>query len=1760
MTDMATGLFDRLPGAVFVDLEVDANGEVRKAGVVARDWREEGGRKDVGRLLDDLESRLTEDSILCGHNILDHDLPILRERYPALCRIHSAAALDSLFLSPLAFPKKPYHALVKNKQLLSEANQPLSDCVASAQVLADVIAEFERQAQSDPTPLRLFYACLVDSALPAAGSSGLKRLFASLGIDPIEFAADSTRILFEKRCADQVCPNHLRSILERAADDPDIRTAMAYLTAWIPFSGSDSVLPPWVTARFSALRTCLRDLRRSPCGDSECSYCGTTHDPDEQLRRWFGFDSFRSEPCLPGNPHLSLQRELVRVGMNGESTLGILPTGGGKSLCFQLPALYRYNATGALTIVISPLQALMKDQVENLLRRTGQTSTAALYGLLTHAERKVLLDEIALGSIGLLYVSPEQLRNTSFRNAIKNREIECWVYDEAHCLSKWGHDFRPDYLYAARFVRELAEEQGTGIPAVCCVTATAKRDVQEEVVQHMKDVLGLDLTVLDGGAERTNLSYQVEEAVQGTKEERIHEILTGTIGHPDGAGAAVVFCATRRSSERTAEALQRRGWAAEAFHAGLEADRKKTVFEAFIENKCRVIVATNAFGMGVDKPDIRVVIHAEAPGSLENYLQEAGRAGRDGAPAECVLLYDRRDLENQFRLASLNRLNRAEVHSIWRAILKSDRERKGEVVLTAEEILGKAHGIDPKDDIDGTKVRTAIALLEKQDFLKRDENRPLVFQGHPLVKDLDEGRRKIESLAIEPDTKALWAAYLELFLDVGGKDSCGLAPFVEHPLTGPAIQKAEAGTHSRVRPYRFVVDTLNDMAAPAAALIRKGFQFSAWLNTAPNNNAGHKLRKLIAAENAFFNLLRELEPDAEGSIHCRIPAINQALADAGKPACTVEMLADLLGQWERDPRQLHRRQPNVQLRRRSRDLFAVELLTSWEEVGASLRCRHGHLQALLSILLDKAPSAAGEALVEFAEHEVTEAFARDLELQADPLTVPGDALLGLLAFAHRMRLLDLQNGKALISSAMTLRLNPEKVKRKRVAGFTEGDFKPLRIFYSERILQIHVVGEYARTATRKIAAHLALIADYFKLGKQEFALRYLTENQELYQIATSIESYREIVDTLNNTEQQRIVAATDSRNLIVLAGPGTGKTRTIVHRCAYLLRVDRVRPQAVMVLCFNRNACLELRQRIRALVDDDTRGLTIATYHGLALRLLGRTFADAVVRENGKLPDFKGILREATRWLKGEADVMGAEPGELREHILRGVEHVLIDEYQDVDADEYAFIRALSGIDTDEDGRRPTLLAVGDDDQSIYGFKGANVAYIEQFCDDYSAHKHLLLENYRSSANIIVAANRLIATNRTRMKMDAPVRVNASRSGDPPGGRMEAADSVLRGRVNCLIVNDAAHQALAVVDAVERLREIDPESGLREFAILARQREQLALVRALLDHRKIPHEPDRGEEDLPPLFRIREIAAWLRHLDHHMDEAWSVARAEAEICEQVGDAGNPWNRLLREIHLEWSADGGRGSQPVPEIRSFFVEGLIERRRNRSFGSGVRLLTVHRAKGLEFQHVCVLDGGWTTRRHGPDSEEERRVYYVGMTRARSTLTVIQREDLGSAFPAEVTGEGVLRHRAPPSECDGCGIWRTRRFEPMTLDHLVLGFAGKYRDEHPIHRSLSALSTGNRVFFRAAGNLLFLCDANNTNIARISSKGINWWGALRDQVEDLRIVAMVERGIDDESDSYRKTIRCHRWLIPICEATLVQAEQSDQQALQLSSDAG
>jgi ATP-dependent DNA helicase RecQ len=339
------------------------------------------------------------------------------------------------------------------------------------------------------------------------------------------------------------------------------------------------------------------------------------------LTRFWGFDTLRP-----------LQRDAVMAVLQGRDSLVVLPTGGGKSLCYQLPPVLRPSGGPALTLVVSPLIALMKDQVDGL--RLAGYPAAALHGGVTTEEALAARRGVERGSIRLLYVSPERLLGEGFLAWLvgisrdPSRGVAAVAVDEAHCISQWGHDFRPEY-------RRLAELRDAlpGVP-MHAYTATATPRVRDDIAAQLRMV---DPAVLVGTFDRPNLTYRVLPRV-GTGEAQVEAILRRHLGE-----AAIVYCISRKQTESMAEALTARGLRAEAYHAGLDSDRRARIQDDFVGEKLDVVVATVAFGMGIDRGDVRVVVHASLPKSVEAYQQETGRAGRDGLPSECVLLYSSAD-------------------------------------------------------------------------------------------------------------------------------------------------------------------------------------------------------------------------------------------------------------------------------------------------------------------------------------------------------------------------------------------------------------------------------------------------------------------------------------------------------------------------------------------------------------------------------------------------------------------------------------------------------------------------------------------------------------------------------------------------------------------------------------------------------------------------------------------------------------------------------------------------------------------------------------------------------------------------------------------------------------------------------------------------------------------------------------------------------------------------------------------------------------
>ncbi len=332
------------------------------------------------------------------------------------------------------------------------------------------------------------------------------------------------------------------------------------------------------------------------------------------LRETYGYPEFR-----PG------QAEVIDAVLKGRDTLAVMPTGGGKSICYQVPALL---VPGSVTLVVSPLLALMKDQVD-ALRRSG-VRASAVNSTLSREEQTEVMRQAQSGELQLLYVAPERFADGQFMTAIRACNLQLIAVDEAHCISQWGHDFRPSYRDLGN-IRERLGDVG-----IVALTATADPKVREDIVQRLKLV---DPVVHVAGFDRPNLRFEtVRVKNQGEKSEAIFERLKAL-----GKESAIIYCGTRKKVEEVTDFLQNRGHRAVRYHAGLDDDQRKKVQEAFARDTVRTIVATNAFGMGIDKPDVRLVIHHDMPGELESYYQEAGRAGRDGEPADCVLYYTPRD-------------------------------------------------------------------------------------------------------------------------------------------------------------------------------------------------------------------------------------------------------------------------------------------------------------------------------------------------------------------------------------------------------------------------------------------------------------------------------------------------------------------------------------------------------------------------------------------------------------------------------------------------------------------------------------------------------------------------------------------------------------------------------------------------------------------------------------------------------------------------------------------------------------------------------------------------------------------------------------------------------------------------------------------------------------------------------------------------------------------------------------------------------------
>jgi ATP-dependent DNA helicase RecQ len=1731
-----------------IDLELGRDGQLTAVGAIRgtdefrRDVR--GART---RALAELDAFAAGAPLLFGHNVLWHDLPWLAEHagHLALLRL---PVVDTLALSAIAFAEHPYHRLVKDYKLVASGrNNPVHDARLAAQVLADAIERLRSLAAANPPFARVLRRLgpLALQALSPQAARGIELVLEHALGAPSAALDDELRQLL----APSACRTAVACLLPVHAQPPERRLALLFAVAWLRVAGlpdapSASIVMPWARRQIAGLAGLLRLLRDTPCSDDACAWCRSVHDPERQLARWFGYAGFRAEPALPDGR--AAQRAIVEAGFADQPLLALLPTGGGKSLCFQLPAIQRYLRRGCLTVVISPLQALMHDQVAGFRQKTGLGCAFALTGALTPPERRDVLDAVRSGPAGIVYVSPEQLRNVSFDKALASREIGAWVFDEAHCLSQWGHDFRPDYLYAARFVREFSERHRVAQAPIVCVTATAKPDVRDEILAHFRDELGQELAVLGSPVARKNLELLVESVTANEKVARLRELLAEQHATAP-AGSAIVYTATRRSAEEVAARLRQAGIDALAFHAGLEAPQKQDVQARFLSGDCRVVCATNAFGMGIDKPDVRLVVHHDVPGSLEAYVQEVGRAGRDGQPARAVLLFAEEDIETQFRLAASSRLDARDLRGILRRVRRlsqpttSSDER--EAVCTPGEILQDdelAARLPPHDRNAPTRVQTAIAWLERGRFLRRDENATTVFQGSPRVKTLEEAEPILAGLDLPAAKAQAWRAILNRLLAADVDEGLRADDFLALPEvlgTVTTWHTAEAG--------RAVLRLLSEMQQ--ARLLTRGVHMTAFVRHGIARSSRDILQESSRLELAVLDLLRAQQPDAsaDDTLPLSLPVLGQELAascagaTADRVRTVLESIADRSGH-------AGLRAPGVHLRFQDREHCTVQLRGSWDGAIATAKRRHAVAGACLSVLLRQVQTArvrGGALLVEFLFEDLQAAIDADLELRSTPARDPAAEIEHALLFLHRIGAIVLHKGLAVFRQAMTLRLPAQQARR----PFTQEDFAPLAAHQAERTVQIHTVHEFARRMLEDRTAGLRLLDDYFGMPAAAFRAAHLAACADDLKRPTTAASYAAIVDGLSR-EQRRIVEAAETRSLLVLAGPGSGKTRVVVHRCAWLVRVRRVPARSILVLCFNRSAALELRRRLRELIGDDARGVLVQTYHGMAARLAGRSPAlllDQRRRESATAENegavFHEILAQAIALL--ETPTTAAATGEhdhdrddVRERLLGGFRHILVDEYQDIDEQQSRLVAAIAGRQLADPDRKLTVLAVGDDDQNIYTWRGSHVRFLRRFEDDYRAERVPLLENYRSTAHILDAANQVIAPHRDRLKAGMPVHVDAARRRQPAGGPLAATDAVGGGRVRVLATS-AVGQPFAVRGELLRLQAVDPQFAWSRCAVLSPRHAPLDPVREVLERAGIPVCVRVDARQAWSLYRLREVQQFLDRVDAAGGEqidAAALARIQADLRAARPRESNL--QLVDELLGAWCEEHGAAAVPRPLVREFVGELLLEQRRERRHGDGVLLGTVHGSKGAEYDHVVVLGDGWRPR--GQDTEDDlRRLCYVAMTRARRSLTLL---DLGrDATPWLATLRGDCVHRADATGPAPGERAPTGRRDLLGMQDVYLAFAGASPGHERIDAAIADLCTGDPLQLLDRPQRLLLADGAGRPVGALSQTASDLWRPRLTAVAGVRVAAILRRQRQDEGDEWQQKLRRQQWFVVLPE---------------------
>ena len=1115
------------------------------------------------------------------------------------------------------------------------------------------------------------------------------------------------------------------------------------------------------------------------------------------------------------------------------------------------------------------------------------------------------------------------LRSKTLEKLLTSRNVVRFVVDEAHCFSSWGQDFRVDYLYIGDFIRKLQEKKRLERPIpVSCFTATAKQKVITDIRDYFRRKLNVELELYASSSARKNLQYSVLYAE--TEEEKYNLLRGLMIGN---SCPTIIYVSRTHKTTELSRKLSMDGLNALPFHGKMDSNDKIANQNAFIANDVQAMVATSAFGMGVDKKDVGMVIHYDISDSLENYVQEAGRAGRDPkTAAKCYVLYSDHDLDKHFILLNQTKVSISEIQQVWKAIKDFTRQRK-KVFCSALEIARQAGWNEEVTEIE-TRVRTAIAALEEAGYVSRGNNAPHVFATGIMVKNMDEARKRIHQSPIFTNEQEKQKAIRIIRSLISSK---GKALATDDDAESRVDYIADRLGMTK----ESVINTVNLMRQEG--ILADSMDMSAYLEHSDN-----KAKQLFEQFAKLEVFLLKVFSQTETAVSYKF--LNE-LAEEGGVSTTVKTIKTLL--YFLSVKAYIRKKENAY-----REMIHVVLCQDLDNTLAKSERRFQICRFILDKLYAESAKITRnqdnqERMVQFSTVSLLKEYTAQLksELFQSSKSFGIEEVEEALLYLSKIGAVKLEGGFLVIYNAMEVsRLKEMKYR------YNKEDYRMLDEFYKQKRQQIHIVGEYANMKVRDYDAALQYVQDYFQMDYKKFISKYF-EGERKSEIERNVTpgKFRQLFGELSD-RQREIIDDKQSKYIVVAAGPGSGKTRVLVHKLASLLLMEDVKHEQLLMLTFSRAAATEFKQRLIDLIGNAAYFVEIKTFHAYSFDLLGKV---------GNLEEAEDVVKRAAEMIeRGEA-----EQTSINKSVL------VIDEAQDMDEHEYALVKAM--MKNNEEMR---VIAVGDDDQNIFQFRGSNSRYMRSFIDEMRATKYEMTENYRSTQAVVDFANRFVRKISNRMKFIPCVAVQK----DQGGVHITQHQS---GNLEIPLVNQLAqtyHDERACV-----LTNTNDEAA-RVIGLLLKQGIRAKLIQSADGFRFV---------------NLAEVRYFLKLIDNGLsspvigEDHW----LEAKQKTLTNYATSTCIDYLKEFFAVYERTNRI------KYRSDLGDFVFESNLEDFCGEGAQTVlvsTIHKSKGREFDTVYMLLNGETA-----DTDEKIRKLYVGMTRAKQQLYIHCNTDI---FTSKETG--------------------------------------------------------------------------------------------------------------------------------------------------------